>query len=445
MTGDRRVTQAVLAMLANPWGPEATDRARAAQILAALADLPERVRGHARRGEKTSIDRLLLAVAHAQATTGVAVEAVLAPPWMDGRAWEAASRPRAAYVRIAMAASRALASLEELRGGSTLMRAVRREAWAACFGDSLAHALDLERVIRDHDVLLLGETGTGKDALAKAIQQALPGDSDGGPAPSATINAAAIPETLIEAELFGHAKGAYTGATQARAGRIRSADRGSFFLDEVGDLPLTTQVKLLRVVESDEVTSLGSDRVHRVEARYIAATHRDLEAMVERGEFRRDLYQRLAGVVVRLPPLREHREDIPEIGMHFVERYLRGPQWVERAVELRRWLEEQVDRAHPWSGNVRELENVIRNLLLGIDPWGAAPPGSPAKATGAAVLPPAIAEGTAPLRAVRDWYVERVLERSNGNFAAAARILRVDRTTARRLARRRALHRDRSD
>ncbi|MBI5441264.1 MAG: sigma-54-dependent Fis family transcriptional regulator [Deltaproteobacteria bacterium] len=303
---------------------------------------------------------------------------------------------------------------------------------------AMARVLELAHRIAkvESAVLVTGESGVGKERIARLIHE----ESSRAGRPFVAVNCGAISETLLESELFGHAKGSFTGAVRARRGMYEEAAGGTLFLDEVGDLPLTTQVKLLRVVESDEVTSLGSDRVHRAEARYIAATHRDLEAMVERGEFRRDLYQRLAGVVIRLPPLRAHPEDIPEIGMHFAARYLRGPEWADRSHDLRRWLEGQVDRPRPWSGNVRELENVIRNLLLGIEPWAAGPPAPAATAAriDTPVLPPAIADGTAPLAVVRDWYVSRVLERASGNFAAAARTLRVDRTTARRLVRRRA-------
>lgn len=219
-----------------------------------------------------------------------------------------------------LAAGRCYRALAAVLGGSKRMNRVRRDTWAACFGDSLRSALDLERVIRDHDVLLFGETGTGKEAIARAIQLATPGGTDGAPAPMAAINAAAVPLTLVESALFGHIKGAFTGAQETRTGRLRTASGGSFFLDEVGDLPSTTQVKLLRVMETNEVFPLGSDSPETIDVRYIAATHKDLEAMVECKEFRRDLFQRMAGNVIRMPPLRDRPEDMIEIGTAFVAR-----------------------------------------------------------------------------------------------------------------------------
>ncbi len=148
---------------------------------------------------------------------------------------------------------------------------------------------------------MLGETGTGKEAFARAVQLALPGGPDGRPAPSAALNAAAIPDTLVESALFGHRRGAFTGATEPRVGALRHAPCGTFFLDEVGDLPPHTQAKLLRVIETNEVFPLGADTPEPARVRYVAATHHDLERMIERGDFRRDLFGRLAGNVVPIP------------------------------------------------------------------------------------------------------------------------------------------------
>ena len=316
------------------------------------------------------------------------------------------------------------------------MRRVRRDTWAACFGESLYHALVLEAVVRDHDVLILGETGTGKETVAEAIVAGTPGDASGSPCPRAALNAAAVPDTLIESELFGHVRGAFTGAQGSRAGRIRSAADGCFFLDEIGDLTDTAQAKLLRVMETDEVTPLGSDKPERADVRYVAATHQDLAAMVDAGSFRRDLYQRLAGNVIQLPPLRQRPEDIVDIGLAFVARYVADEGQALGLDHLRPWLESAEARAYPWPGNVRELQNALRNVMLGLPPALTAEPRS---SPTAAPLPPALVDGSWPLAQVERWYIDRVVQRSAGNLSEAARFLGVDRSTlARRLRRKSA-------
>jgi len=345
-------------------------------------------------------------------------------------------RPVSDYRRIVMAAGRCFRALSAILGDSAAMQRTRHEVWAACFGNSLRHMLDLESVTRDHDLLILGETGTGKDAFARAIQDATPGGGDGHNAPRSTINAAAIPETLVESELFGHVKGAFTGASETRMGRIRSADGGSFFLDEVGDLPQTTQVKLLRVIETDEVQPLGSDTTFTVDLRYIAATHKDLEAMVDEGNFRQDLFQRLAGTVIRIPPLRDRPEDMVEIGMGFLRENLEATQDPDRYIgAIRDWLRSPEARAPTWPGNVRELQNALRSLLLGMQP-DIHGPGTREPAAGEQPdVPAGVREATWSLPTVKDWYVRRVLALADGNYTRAAQILGVDRSTVRRAAR----------
>ncbi|MFZ5471443.1 MAG: sigma 54-interacting transcriptional regulator [Myxococcota bacterium] len=376
-------------------------------------------------------EQLLLALAHRQARRGPGTSGKgLDEPSLPKQVQALLPRPRTEYVRIALAAGRAHRALEAIQGTSTAAKRLREATWAACFGESLFHALELARVIRDHDVLLLGETGTGKELVANAIQEGTPGGEDGKPAPKSAINAAALPETLVESELFGHAKGAFTGAAESRAGRIRTADKGTFFLDEVGDLPQSTQVKLLRVIENDEVHSLGSDTAHQVDVRFVAATHKNLAAMVARGEFRHDLYQRLAGNVLHLPPLRERPEDVPPIGSAFVRAYL-GP--TARPAQLEAvdgWLRAEAAQSHPWPGNVRQLQNALRNFLLGLDP-GLSPSARPPEDDG---LPVALRDGTASEAQVVEWYQRRVVAKTKGNLAAAARVLGVDRSTLRRRA-----------
>ncbi len=338
------------------------------------------------------------------------------------------------YVRVAMAAGRCYRALMAFVGSSEAVRELRGAVWAACFGRSLRHALQLERVIRDHDVLVLGESGTGKELIGRALQAGHPGPKDGSVAPAATLNAAAIPETLVESALFGHTKGAFTGASRDRLGRIRSASGGCLFLDEIGDLPATTQVKLLRVIETNEVTPLGSDEPARVEVRYVAATHKDLEAMADGGAFRRDLFERLAGNIVRCPPLRDRPGDIVELGEAFIAPYLQDAPDDGAAESIRDWLTSSTARNHDWPGNVRELQNRLRDLLLGLS--AELRPGSGARPTSAADampgLPAPIREGTATLRFVEDWYIRRVFDDHEKNYSRAARALGIDRTKVKR-------------
>jgi transcriptional regulator with AAA-type ATPase domain len=404
--------------------------ANPAQALKDL-DLPALFDAALRRGNAEHASDLALAVAHAQVQAGMPPGGLLDDPVLPRSLARRLPRPRADYLKVAAAAGRCEKVLARIRGGSDAVQRARRHAWAICFGDTLRGALELERVIRDHDILILGETGTGKELFARAMQDAAPGAADGSPAPRAAINAAAIPETLVESELFGHVKGAFTGASETRSGRLRSADGGTLFLDEVGDLPSTTQVKLLRVIETNEVTPVGSDEPFTVDVRYIAATHRDLEGMVARGSFRRDLFERLAGNVLRIPPLRERPEDILEIGRELVAGYIPDPSAPQRAA-VDGWLRSREARLHPWPGNVRELQNALRNLVLGLDPGLRRPDATAAPPAARLSAPEAIRRFQAPLDEVEGWYARAVLERAGGNLSRAARALAVDRATLRR-------------
>jgi nitrogen regulation protein NR(I) len=206
-------------------------------------------------------------------------------------------------------------------------------------------------------VLIRGETGTGKELIARAIYQ----HSTRAQAPFIAINCAAIPETLLESELFGHEKGAFTGADVRRIGRFEQADGGTIFLDEIGDLSPGTQVKLLRVLQERTIQRLGGRDPIPVDARVIAATHRDLESAIAGQHFREDLYYRLNVVALTLPPLRQRREDIPDLVRYFLGRH--GPELGIAAPSIR---EEAVEflQVQSWPGNVRELENVMRKTLL---------------------------------------------------------------------------------
>jgi formate hydrogenlyase transcriptional activator len=209
----------------------------------------------------------------------------------------------------------------------------------------------------DATALVLGETGTGKELIARAIHNSSPRCGR----PFIKLNCAAIPFDLLESELFGHEKGAFTGAIAQKIGRFEMADRGTLFLDEIGDIPLALQPKLLRVLQEQEFERVGSGKTHHINVRLIAATHRDLTEMVRRNEFRNDLYYRINVFPVVLPPLRERRQDIPQLVSYFVEVFA---QRVGK--QINRIPKETLDAftSYSWPGNVRELQNLIERAVI---------------------------------------------------------------------------------
>ena len=216
----------------------------------------------------------------------------------------------------------------------------------------------VERVApTDSTVLVLGETGTGKELIAKAVHNL----SARCGKPFVKLNCAAIPFDLLESELFGHERGAFTGAIAQKMGRFELADQGTLFLDEIGDIPLALQPKLLRVLQEQEFERLGSGRTHKVNVRLVAATHRDLTDMVNQNQFRGDLYYRLNVFPIELPPLRERREDIVPLVMHYVQVFARrmGKRIDQVPAETLSAFE-----AYPWPGNVRELQNLIERAVI---------------------------------------------------------------------------------
>ncbi len=209
----------------------------------------------------------------------------------------------------------------------------------------------------DAPVLILGETGTGKELFARAVHDHSPRSDR----PLVKVNCAALPSTLIESELFGHVKGAFTGATAAKAGRFELADGGTIFLDEIGDMELELQAKLLRVLQEGEFEPVGSARTRKIDVRVIAATNRDLREAMQEGSFRSDLYYRLNVFPIELPPLRERHGDLPKLVRFFVER---GNKRLGRQVEKLPSRVVEALEAHEWPGNVRELQNVIDRALI---------------------------------------------------------------------------------
>ena len=238
-------------------------------------------------------------------------------------------------------------------------RRVRR--FEQIVGNSPALRVVLEQAERvaatDATVLIQGETGTGKELIAHTIHNASPRSGR----PLVKLNCAAIPFDLLESELFGHERGAFTGAIAQRVGRFELADKGTLFLDEVGDMPLALQPKLLRVLQEQEFERLGSGRTHRVNVRLIAATHRDLQRMVNCKELRSDLYYRLNVFPIAVPPLRDRREDIAPLVKHYVELFCH-----RMGKSIHTIPEEFLNacKSHSWPGNIRELQNVIERAVI---------------------------------------------------------------------------------
>jgi formate hydrogenlyase transcriptional activator len=257
--------------------------------------------------------------------------------------------------------SSALLSIIESRGHQLLKGKVVNDGFADIVGasETLREVLKLVQIVAptSSTTLIQGETGTGKDLIAHAIHNL----SSRRGRPFVKLNCAAIPCDLLESELFGHEKGAFTGAIAQKVGRFELADKGTLFLDEVGDIPLALQPKLLRVLQEQEFERLGSTRTHQVDVRLVAATNRNLEDMVKRNEFRSDLYYRLNVFPISLPPLRARCEDIPALVEHFVEIYARrmGKQIDHISSEA---MSELI--SYSWPGNIRQLQNFIERSVI---------------------------------------------------------------------------------
>mgnify|MGYP001206221097 CR=1 FL=1 len=316
--------------------------------------------------------------------------------------------------------SRALAQRAQMTAAD------RRHAKSEILGNSppIRHVLDVvERVApTDTTVLVLGESGTGKELLARAVHYC----SHRATGPFLSVNCGAFPENLLESELFGHVKGAFSGAVQDKKGLLEVCDQGTFFLDEIGELGIDTQVKLLRVLEDRALLPVGGTTPRRVDVRFICATNKDLEKQVQKGRFRADLYYRINVVPIRLPALRERMKDVPLLAAHFLAKYsrLQGKVFREIGLDVQQAL-----LGYDWPGNVRELENTIQravtlargdtlqveHLLLG-----------PRQASGPQVeLPPEGVDLERLLSDLERGYLNAALEQTKGNVTQAARLLGI--------------------
>jgi DNA-binding NtrC family response regulator len=284
-------------------------------------------------------------------------------------------------------------------------------------------------------ILITGETGTGKEIVARAIHQASPRRNQR----FVALNCSAIPETLLEAELFGYVRGAFTGAVGNRQGRMEQAHKGTLFLDEVGTMSVALQMKLLRVLQEREFERLGESQTTKVDVRVIAATNSDLARMVSAGQFREDLYYRLNVIPVQLPPLRDRKEDIPLLVQHFLDKFRagadprnpRGPMTVSQEV-MRRLM------SYPWPGNVRQLENTVERAMalsgartqmdVSDLPEELAPASAPPMVASLA-LPPEGMDLDVLVSTIERELIARALDRTGGNKGQAAKLLNLKRTT----------------
>jgi len=271
-------------------------------------------------------------------------------------------------------------------------------------------------------VIITGESGTGKELIARAIHYSSPRSS----APFVPVNCGGIPEGLLESELFGYLKGAFTGANESRAGFFQTAEGGTIFLDEIGETGLSMQVKLLRVLQDREVCMVGDTRSRKVDVRVIAATNKDLLTRIRKGAFREDLFFRLNVITIAAPPLRDRGDDILSLTRTFVERFSReygrpAPTFTDAAL--------RVLAGYAWPGNVRELENLVQRLIVMHEEGTIDVPDLPAHMRFAVAQPPDL---TRTLADVEAEYVRNVLASVDGNKSRAATILGIDRKTLRK-------------
>jgi len=348
-----------------------------------------------------------------------------------------------------MALYPAFQSFDEYVGTPATARVFKLTLRPTSRGKLVGRSPKLLEVIRTIDrvaassctVLVTGESGTGKEMVVSALHDASPRKN----APLITVNCGAIPEALLESELFGHAKGAFTGAHAARQGRVAAAEGGTLFLDEVGELPLALQVKLLRLLQQREYSPVGDDRTLKTDIRVVAATNRDLEAEVRAGRFREDLFYRLNVIHVQLPALRERPEDIELLARHFLTVHAERSGRAELVGFTNAATEALM--GFDWPGNVRALENAIeRAVLLAAGPLidvADLPTRVQESEGGADAAPQPLPDAGIDLRAAVEAFesnlIKQALERTGGNKNRAAQLLRVNRTTLVEMVKRKRL------
>lgn len=333
-------------------------------------------------------------------------------------------------VRRSIATLRLERENEQLRGEVDLLHSLVFSSAA------MSHlALLIKRVApKDVTVLITGESGTGKERVAAAIVSA----SRRADKPFVRFNCAAMTPELAEAELFGHTRGAFTGAVRARPGLFREADGGTLLLDEIGELHAQTQAKLLRVLQESEVRPVGEDRSQPINVRILAATHRDLAQLVATGQFREDLFYRLKVVTLEIPPLRDRPDDIPVLAKHFLSQATRRfgvPPVAMKGDWLARLL------AYRWPGNVREMENAIESAVA-MSPEGALDPAFLPDPATPADAPPAPAKFKEQVAAFERGLIAAALDTAKGNQSEAARLLEIGRATLQDKLRKYGLYRD---
>jgi DNA-binding NtrC family response regulator len=423
-------------------GAEATSVGSAAEVLPAMASAEfDMVLLALRLPDGDGLEILpRLAAAHPSVPV-VVITAYSSIP----SAVEAMRRGAADYLPKPFSKDQLLVSVRRVLETRELHREVsrlRREDMQRYGVEAILGRAPLIRSLREHvqkiavspatTVLVLGESGVGKDLVARTLHYASPRASRA----FMPVNCAAIPETLLESELFGFEPGAFTGATKAKRGLLETAHRGTVFLDEIGDLGLPLQAKLLRFFEEHRIRRLGSTRDFEVDVRVVAATNMDLGARVNEGRFREDLYYRLMVVPLYVPPLRERKEDIPLLASHFVDLF--NKRFRKHFEGVRTDALKQMT-SHEWPGNVRELRNAIERIVLLEDgpffearmlPW-AAPGAPPAPVHPRAGRPREPAEDDLDLERLELRALVRSMERAGGNISRAARSLGVSRDTVR--------------
>jgi DNA-binding NtrC family response regulator len=287
----------------------------------------------------------------------------------------------------------------------------------------------------DTTVLVLGETGTGKEVVARAIHYASPRSHH----PFVVVDCTSLPDTLFDSELFGHTRGAFTGAVATRRGLLESAEGGTVLIDEIGDLSAPLQAKLLRVLQERAVRRVGDNESVPIDVRIIAATNRDLKQRVAAGAFREDLYYRLNVVTITMPPLRERLDDLPLLAQHFLQKHARAAS--KPVTGFARETLAALTR-YPWPGNVRELEHTIERAVALASTSVLIPDDLPPDVRGPSSVPEAWPERPKTLEELKRWYVDTILSQTHGNKAQAAAILGIDRRTLYRILERSATDED---